>query len=57
MENIVFEYDPKWESVKFEVPTKKIIAFEDVQIFQKRKVHDDYLDFLAKLQEVHFEKL
>lgn len=25
-----FPYDPKWESVEFKVPEKKIVAFNDV---------------------------
>lgn len=47
-----FAYDPKWESVEFKAPEKKIITFHDVEIFQKGKTHAAYLNFLAKLQEV-----
>ena len=25
-----FNYDPKWETVTFETPTKKIVQFNDV---------------------------
>lgn len=47
-----FAYDPKWETVQFKAPEKKIITFHDVEVFQKGKTHAAYLNFLAKLQEV-----
>ena len=52
MENTKFPYDPKWETVTFEAPTKKIINFNDVTEYQQRPVHDEYLDFLTDLQKV-----
>lgn len=47
-----FPYDPKWESVEFKAPEKKIVAFNDVEVFQKGKTHAEYLRFLGMLQEV-----
>lgn len=36
----------------FKAPEKKIISFQDVEVFQKTKIHQEYLEFLGKLQEV-----
>lgn len=35
-----FPYDPKWEKVLFEPPAKKIITFQDVEVFQKTRIHN-----------------
>jgi hypothetical protein len=52
MENQVFPYDAKWEQVQFAPASKKIITFQDVNEYQQRPIHDEYLDFLSDLQKV-----
>ncbi len=53
MENTAFPYDSKWEAVTFNAPTKPIVSFGDVNEYQQRPIHDEYLNFLADLQKVH----
>ena len=40
MENNIFPYDTKWESVDFQPPAKRIINFNDVTEYQQRPIHD-----------------
>lgn len=53
MQPQTFPYDPKWETVEYKEPEKKIITFADVEHFQKSNTHADYLQFLGELQEVN----